>query len=229
MRMSYERYLHLVECVGHPHLSARSRLIGIRRICRHAVAQGTYWDTHYRGKIKAAAKGLPFTAAIHTGLIDTRESLRSDLRKLLCKMGQCLAEMDGYVRQTLTFEQVAEIFCVNRVHWVEARAYYDDQGLLGLLWVGKLEDSATFLPGADKAGFWLDTGPTAEAVSLYMTSWMAENSDKLPDPFAPGGPFYGVPTYTMQPDGSMKRNAPALVVHSSDGGKRVVERSGRPA
>ncbi|WP_212630690.1 hypothetical protein [Pseudomonas sp. KB-10] len=49
----------------------------------------------------------------------------------------------------------------------------------------------------------------------------------LKQAFAPGAPFYGVPSYTMQPDGSMKRNAPALVVHSSDGGQRIVERSGR--
>jgi len=45
----------------------------------------------------------------------------------------------------------------------------------------------------------------------------------LPDPFAPGGPLYGVATKQVHPDGSMTAKRPALVVHDASG-SRVVER-----
>lgn len=45
----------------------------------------------------------------------------------------------------------------------------------------------------------------------------------LPDPFAPGGPFYGVPVYYPQPDGTMARQSAPLTVHDAKG-SRVVKR-----
>jgi hypothetical protein len=67
-------------------------------------------------------------------------------------------------------------------------------------------------------------GPLSAVVMIYMTDWMAKNNDKLPDPFGPGGPFHGMPTHWTQPDGTMYRQAPALVVHGQDGSRKVVER-----
>lgn len=53
---------------------------------------------------------------------------------------------------------------------------------------------------------------------------MAENRAAMPNPFAPGGPLHGMPTYHLQPDGTLARKSASLTVHSSDGSSRVVER-----
>ncbi|MEZ1724429.1 hypothetical protein QVM05_33235, partial [Pseudomonas aeruginosa] len=68
------------------------------------------------------------------------------------------------------------------------------------------------------------TGPLTAAVQNMFQKFLLENPSVIPDPFAPGGPFYGAPRQEMAPDGTVQIRRPALTVHSLDGSTRTVER-----
>lgn len=224
MRMKKEHYSRLLNMSNVHGRTLRMDLILSRRVCRQVLAELDYFGGNYRAKIVKLKEGLPFTGRQLSDVEEAYRNFTESQREILRSIGSWLAKSPADIAKHLPFEDAAAIYAINRVHWHEAQPEYEENGLLGLLHVGKYEDSSIYLPKADKTGFFFDMGPTAEAVNHYMVKWMARNIDKLPDPFAPGGPFYGVPTYTLQPDGSMKRNAPTLVVHNSDGSTAVVSR-----
>ncbi|WP_296271764.1 hypothetical protein [Pseudomonas sp. UBA6323] len=224
MRMKTEHYQRLWDMSNVNGRTLRMDLILSRRVCREVLAELEHFGAPYRKKIAELSKGLPFTAA---RLADVQEAYRDfteNQRGILRSIGSWLAHSPRDMVKHLPFEEVAAIYAVNRVHWHEARPEYEEHGLMGLLHIGKYEDSSIYLAKADKTGFFFDMGPTCEAVNHHMVKWMAENIDKLPSPFEPGSPLYGVPTYTVQPDGSMQRNAPSLVVHNRDGSTAVIDR-----
>jgi len=222
--LSKANYRRLLDLAEQPNQSVRFQLIVARRICRQVIAERTILDREHVDAIKHLARGLPFTQAKHQRLVELRQELQSSCRKSLRAFGEFVARLN--VTDRMEFRHVADVLAINQVHREEAQGYFEEGGLLGILFTDRFEDSAVYRPLADKCGFWERMGPLSEAVMSYMIKWMAENREKLPDPFAPGGPLYGVPTYTMQADGCMVRNAPALTVHNPDGSSRVVDRAG---
>ncbi|MNG17146.1 hypothetical protein D3C84_1011110 [compost metagenome] len=118
---------------------------------------------------------------------------------------------------TLGFDAVCDLLNVNRVEREQARAE-GVADLAEMIFVRNLEDSASHR-GED----W-KRGPLFDACLAAMAEFMRRTPRHLrPDPFAPGGPLYGVLTMQVHPDDSMTTKRPALVVHDANG-SRVVER-----
>lgn len=202
-------------------LSFRTRLIVTRRLLREVLAQDEREKTILRMAIRQLKRKLPFTKS---KLIEAEQLLsdcRKANRKILTSYGQMLRDSHYAFEDDLGWEGICDVLCVNAVHRNEAGAH--DKGLFGITWIGgQFEDSSTHY-GSDVTG----GGPITRAIGAAMQDWMLNNMDKLPDPFAPGGPFYGLPLYTQQSDGTMVMNTPAVTVHSADGSKVVASKPGR--
>lgn len=202
-------------------LSFRTRLIVTRRILREVLAQDEREKTILRMAIRQMKRKLPFTKSKLVEVEQLLSDCRKANRKLLISYGQMLRDGHQAFEGDLGWEGLCDVLCVNPVHRDEAGEH--DRGLFGLTWIGgQFEDSSTHY-GSDVTG----GGPITRAVSAAMQEWMLKNMDKLPDPFAPGGPFYGLPLYTQQPDGAMVMNTPAVTVHSAAGSKVVASKPRR--
>nr|WP_315413939.1 hypothetical protein [uncultured Pseudomonas sp.] len=204
-------------------LSPRTRLIVMRRILREVLAQDLREKTILRMAIRQLKRNLPFSQS----KLAEVEKLLSDCRKanrdLLIDYGQILRDYRRELELAMTFEQLCEVLCVNPAHRQEVADI--EKGLFAITWIGgQFEDSATHYGKDGISG----AGPVTRAIGAAMQDFMIKNSHLLPDPFAPGGPFYGVPLYTQQQDGTMVMNTPAVTVHSATGSK-VVESKPRRA
>ncbi|MFJ2456416.1 hypothetical protein ACIOWK_32735 [Pseudomonas protegens] len=207
-------------------LSPRTHLIVIRRILREVLAQDEREKTILRMAIRQLKRKLPFTKS----KLAKVEKLLSDCHKanrdLLIDYGQFLRDYHRELELTMTFDQLCEVLCVNPVHRQEVADI--EKGLFAITWIGgQFEDSATHY-GKDGVS---SAGPVTRAIGAAMQDFMIKNSHLLPDPFAPGGPLYGIPTYSQMPDGSMVMNTPAVTVHSATGSKAVKSkprRTGKP-
>lgn len=227
MSLSYANFLRLKEALRQGHLSPACRLVGLRMASRHVI------EAHHRDKraldrkIEDAKRHLPFTARKVLNLMEVRDDLRRTYRQALIGLGKDILEMDGEARRRLTFDRVADALAINKVHRADARAFYQEYGLLGILFIDRFEESATYRPMLDRDGGWFALPPASDAVMAYFIEWMRMRrmAGGLSSPFAPGSPFHGASTYRRQPDGALARQLPALVVHDRDGGQQVVERA----
>lgn len=219
MRMKDQHFDTLIK-KAHENLSARTRLIVMRRALRHVAACDAEERLVIRMVIRRLKRQLPFSKSKLEAAEGLLEECRQHNRDLLVGMGRYLRDYHQLFESAMSFDELCDVLCVNPVHRQEAGK--DERGLFGITWIGgQFEDSSTHY------GKWgaYGEGPITRAIDTALTDWMIKNMDKLPDPFAPGGPFYGVPTYTQMPDGSMVRNTPTVTVHDADG-SRVVE--GKP-
>ncbi|MGC6801832.1 hypothetical protein ACP0J5_31175, partial [Pseudomonas aeruginosa] len=65
-----------------------------------------------------------------------------------------------------------------------------------------LEDSSNAFSGRREAD--LKDGPLFNCIIAEMLRFAEENPEALPDPFAPGGPLYGVPQTVIRNDGTIE-------------------------
>lgn len=226
--ISLKRYAQCVAIANDEGRDLRVRILALRMAMRVCSALGTM-----RGLEMAQARRMLRARRFTTHRLATLENayreFRDFLKESLEHSGRWLIA-SGPALEDLGFSTLCDLLSVNPVHRAQIKGQIDDHGdadtLIGyLLWDGGCyEDSAEHLSGRRKR--W-STGPLTRAKTAAFHRALLDHPHILKQAFAPGGPLYGVPSYTMQPDGSMKRNAPALVVHSSDGGQRIVERSGR--
>ena len=219
-----EAALHLVRLAMKPDASLRDRLtitrLVLRRVCacrsvihdqRHALRRQARLMRERGAFAQRRAKELEQQADSH-GAEDLDLS-----RPVLLAFGEALlSDSNGYMA-TLGFDAVCELLSVNRVEREQARA----EGVVDLaelIFVRNLEDSASHR-GED----W-KRGPLFDACLAAMAEYMRRTPRHLrPDPFALGGPLYGVPVHEIHPGSSMTTKRPALVVHDANG-SRVVER-----
>ena len=200
-------------------LSPRTRLIVSRRILRDVLAIDADEKAVLLLAIRRLKRNLPFSRSKLAEIEQLLSDCRKANRELLISYGQMLRGYHRELEAAMTFEQLCEVLCVNPAHRQEVADI--EKGLFAITWIGgQFEDSATHYGKDGVTG----AGPVTRAIGAAMQDWMLNNMDKLPDPFAPGGPFHGVPTYYQQPDGSMARKSASLVVHSPDGSSRVIER-----
>jgi hypothetical protein len=200
-------------------LTPRTRLIVMRRILREVLAQDDREKTILRMAIRAMKRRLPFTQARVTELEGLLDDCRKANRAVLIDYGQVLRDYHRELELSMTFDELCDVLGVNPVHRAEVAEI--EKGLFAITWIGgQFEDSSAYYGKDGLTG----AGPVTRAIGAAMQDFMINNIDKLPDPFAPGGPFHGVPTYHAQPDGTLARKSASLVVHSADGSSRVVER-----
>lgn len=220
MQMKPEHFDRLANLASRPDLPLQIYLIMARRVLRHIIAMDERECSQMRREIRAAKRSLPFTDNTIKCYEVACKAMHERNMDVLVAYGKYLRDHHKAFEHDLGWDVLCDVLGVNPVHRAEAGEHA--RGLFGITWVGGwFEDSAAHY-GDEMTG----RGPITRAIGVAMTEWMIENFDKLPDPFAPGGPFEGIPTYTQRPDGTMVRNKPTLTIHSPDGASRVVK--GKP-
>lgn len=217
MRMKPEHFDRLVELSCREGLPLRTYLIMMRRALRHVIAEDDRERLDASKGMRAFKRNLPWSQSAMDKYAEACRALQQHNHELIVMYGRYLRDSHLELEAEIGWDGLCDVLCVNPAHRAEAAEA--DKGLFGITWIGgQFEDSATHY-GSEDTG----KGPITRAISAAMTTWMINNMDKLPDPFAPGGPFYGVPTYHPQPDGSMARQSAPLVVHDTQG-SRIVTR-----
>ncbi|WP_313227686.1 hypothetical protein [Stutzerimonas chloritidismutans] len=216
--MKSEHFDRLVDLSCREGLPLRTYLVMMRRALRHVIAEDDRERQEQSRDIRAFKRNLPWSQSALDKYTEACRALQQHNRKLIVMYGRYLRDSHLALEQEIGWEGLCDVLCVNPVHRVEAAE--PEKSLLGITWIGgQFEDSATHY-GGNATG----KGPITRAIGAAVTDWVISNMDKLPDPFAPDSPFYGVPTYHQQPDGSMARQSAPLVVHDADG-SRVVTRA----
>ena len=231
MRMKPEHARRLVELSNRGNNSLLTSLIIARRFARHVRNEDSHDYEQYRTELAAAQAGLPFTASKVAELKKSREAKQESRNQSLLKIAGWLRMADSLLVKFYGFERICDLLCVNPVHRAEAKALVTEASgtITAIAFIAGLEDSASTASGRRKPD-WND-GPLFHAFHRQMMQIMLDNPDAMPDPFAPDGPFYGVPTYTQQPDGTMVMNTPTVTVHGASGSKVVrgkPRRAGKP-
>lgn len=128
-----------------------------------------------------------------------------------------LGDPEGHA-EALGFDAVCDLLNVSRVDRERARRE-GWRTLAELVAIHRLENSAE-RPGSRRG----EGSPLYQACQLALMEFIrTAPKGALPDPFAPGGPLYGVPVRVLNADGTVTMTRPALVVHDASG-SRVVER-----
>ncbi|WP_060538395.1 hypothetical protein [Pseudomonas sp. NBRC 111125] len=225
MRMKPEHARRLMELSNRGNVEPLISLIIARRAARHMCAEREHDHVYYAEQIKAASAGLPFTASKVKELEAQREARRKSRRNNFLVIADWLLRADDYLTIVHGLDTVLDVLSVNPVHRAEAAEYAAEaRGTLsGVAFVAGLEDSASTRSGRKQPDF--KNGPLFNACMRQFEQILIDKPGFLPDPFAPGGPFYGIPTYTQMPDGTMARNAPTVTVHDSAGSHVV---TGKP-
>lgn len=215
--MKPEHARRLAELANRGNVEPLVSLIIARRFARHLSAQREHDYAWFGKRIKDAKAGLPFTAAKVQALEADRKARRDTLRKNLLTIADWLYRADEYLVEYHGLDAVLDVLAVNDVHRQEALEYADKAGtvLSGIAFVAGLEDSASVRSGRRQPDF--KDGPLFNAYMKQLEQMMIDKPGALPDPFAPDGPLYGIPTYTQQSDGSMTRNTPTVTVHDANG------------
>ncbi|WP_395599584.1 hypothetical protein AB4P95_20270 [Pseudomonas sp. A1437] len=224
MQMKPEHSLRLNQLLDLPHLTMRSQLILARRLARNAHTERNLTRAFFREEVAKAKAGLPFTKDRLAKVKAVRDEARESYRAGLMEIGSWLYENDAALTKQYGFDGICDLLEVNPVHRADVVKYADDMGraISAIAFVSGLEESASQQSGRRPADS--KEGPLFFVFLEMMMKAMVENRAAMPDPFAPGGPFHGVPSYHLQPDGTMARKSASLVVHSPDGTSRVIER-----
>lgn len=224
MRMKSEHARQMLELLALPHLSLRSQLILMRRYARHLNTERSLTRAFFRDELKKAEAGLPFTKRQVKAIKEVQSKASDSYKTVAVGLGTWLYQNDKGLTSKYGFDGICDVLEVNRVHRAEALEYAEDRGraISAIAFISGVEDSASSQSGRRPADS--KDGPLFHVFLTMMMKAMVENRAAMPDPFAPGGPFHGMPTYYAQPDGTMARKSASLVVHSPDGSSRVVER-----
>jgi hypothetical protein len=153
----------------------------------------------------------------------TLKELLALTREAQQKLGRIVIDMAQRIDAETTMEQRLEILNCNPAD--RADLPEPNIGLVELVGVYCVEDSAAH------RGDEFNDRPLHAAVNAEIHRVMfdtpegrAASKPIFDAAFAPGGIFHGLSTYYRQPDGTMKRKAPSLVLHDA-AGSRVIERT----
>lgn len=218
--MKPEHLNRLAELFLMQHLKPRTLLLVARRLSRQADLRQPL--NAYNEAKKALEADHSFQARLMLkdweawwkGVRTSTEETRRALGKWLMGAESLRLFSD------LSYSDLCDCLGINPVHRVDLDpAPKPGRRLWDLCFVHGLEDSAASMSGRRQSDS--KDGPLFHCLLTIMI----DNMDKMPDPFAPGGPFYGVPTRRLYQDGTQTIQRPALVVHSNDGSSRTIERA----
>ncbi|HBP1809257.1 hypothetical protein K9P43_19840 [Pseudomonas aeruginosa] len=222
MLMTYENLERLLNIWDKPDLSALTRLLVARRMARQYQLGWEADRTSADRKIKEARKGLPFTRARLEQAKEFRKTSSGYHEKAQATLGAWLLQAERWIEREIGVDRICDALGVNPVHRAAIQGGKPGQMLNHIAFVEGLEDSSSAFSGRREAD--LKDGPLFNCIIAEMLRFAEDNPEALPDPFAPGGPFYGVPRQEMAPNGTVQIRRPALTVHSQDGSIRTVER-----
>lgn len=208
-----------------PNTTPRTRLLIARRVCRALCAkrQSIYDERQIlRRQAVALRRFLPFTKDAVETLEQQATNHRDDelagIRRCLVLYGQLIVSDPDNTAAALGFDGLCDALNINPTHREQA-LHEGGSSVYGLALIAQAEDSAE--RGGRRRG---DDGPLSEACQAALFTFIrTAPGGLLPDPLAPGGPFYGAPVRVLNQDGSVSIKRPDLVVHDA-GGRRVVRR-----
>jgi hypothetical protein len=207
-----------------PAITRRTRLLIVRRICRWLSSQRQSIRDERRILLRSAAllrSGLPFTQAAIERLEQQAGEHRATeleaIRRALVEYGILIIGDRAGMVADVDFDGLCDLLNVNTVEREQARRD-GHTSLEELAFLSALEDSA------ERRGQDWNDAPLFNACHAALGEFIRTAAPgTLPDPFAPGGPFYGLPVQHHHPDGTVTTKRPDLVVHDARG-SRVVKR-----
>jgi len=155
--------------------------------------------------------------------IEAMTALQRTYRDSERQLGRVIIDLAPMFDAATTMEQRLEVLNCNPAD--RAALTESDVSLVELISVHCVEDSAAHR--ADEFNIRpLHSAVWAEIIrSMHDTpEGRAVSSKLMDDALAPGGLLYGVRTGHLQPDGTLKLQSPALVLHDASG-SRVIERT----
>ncbi|AVK05142.1 TPA: hypothetical protein ACTL7P_003307 [Pseudomonas aeruginosa] len=222
MLMTYENLERLLNIWDKPDLSALTRLLVARRMARQYQLGWEADRTSADRKIKEARKGLPFTRARLEQAKEFRKTSSGYHEKAQATLGAWLLQAERWIEREIGVDRICDALGVNPVHRAAIQGGKPGQMLNHIAFVEGLEDSSSAFSGRREAD--LKDGPLFNCIIAEMLRFVEENPEALPDPFAPGGPLYGVPQTVIRNDGTIETRRAALTLHCRDGSMRVIER-----
>lgn len=222
----YLNQASVVEAKRNPFASARAAstwLIDRRqsaRVIQHAI--GRLYDMQYLGNralAKLKAEGNPFNGprmAAEQSHLDTIRPHIKHLRAMLTNLGHDLHAVAPFVDAMTSLVERCDLLNVNEV---DRSTLTEESGIIEIAFGHGLENSATYRGDPMKRSALFDACH-AHFCHLLTDPTHKSFQDKLHDmTFGPNGPFFGVPTYTLMPDGSFKRRPPQLAIHDENGAR----------
>jgi hypothetical protein len=155
--------------------------------------------------------------------VTTLKELLIMVRKAEERLGRIVIDMAPRIDAETTMAQRLEILNCNLAD--RSKLDESDIGLVDLIGVYCVEDSAAHR-GDEFNDRPLHGAVNAEIIRVMFRTPEGRAASKpiFDAAFEPGGILHGVSTYYRQPDGTMKRKAPSLVLHDA-AGSRVIERT----
>lgn len=221
MRMKPEHYQRLYAISRLPHLTLRSQLIVARRLARQALADRQMTRALFRDAVQTAEAGLPFTQRRLEAVKRVQKESRGTYSAGFVELGGWLYQMDETLTLRYGFDGICDLLEVNPAHRPEVLEYAEDtkRAIAAAAFIAGREDSASSQSGRRPADW--KRGPFFEVFLVMTMDMVRRRPDAMPDPTAPGGPLYGITTYTRMADGTMARNAPTVTVHDAQGSRVV--------
>ncbi|MBA6066373.1 hypothetical protein [Pseudomonas mosselii] len=182
-----------------PNLSRKTMLILTQRVVRNGLAKLQQIRDERRVFRREAAKLKAYQVAQHQAdiLLEKSKSHREDDHKTtkqgLIGLGYHLVKDTDNSYDAIGFDCLCDLLSINPVH--RPAIQNDERGLAGLIYVARLENSAS-----PQSEGWGEGGPLFEACFMAMVDWIktAPEGD-LPDLFGPGSPFAGVEVVQVNP------------------------------
>lgn len=187
-------------------------LARVRKTAKMASeCKDTFWGRYRTAKRKIEilqATKSPFIKRQVEALEQEAKEAHSsykDLKALLIDVGELLVKCSHLIDGSTTLEQRCQLLNVNVA---DRGGLTEDAGIIELIYAHSVENSAENR-GKEKC-----SGPLRAAVLEFIRHQLIHNEEfkdmahnKL---FGTGGMFEFVPSYSQQPDGTMKRNLPKL-------------------
>ena len=177
-------------------------------------------------RIAGHSKASPFDRQRLKQANDDVAALRDHLQSIYRaeeKLGRIIIELAPHIDAVTTMQQRLELLNCNPAD--RDRLDESDIGLVDLIAVYCVEDSAAHRRDEfNDRPLHVAVNAKIHRVMFRTPEGRAASKPLMDAAFAPGGLLHAVPIYHRQPDGTMKRQAPALVLHDA-AGSRVIERT----
>ncbi|MEQ7921163.1 hypothetical protein ABQX22_18340 [Xanthomonas sp. WHRI 1810A] len=178
-----------------PNLPPRALFILIQRCVRISLRhRALIWDERrvFRREAAKLKAYLPFAQLQMDKLIEKAKTHRAaemeGIKQGLVGFGFSLIKDSDRAFETIGFEGICDLLSINPVHRLDALTC-EEQSLAGLIYVGRLENSA-----GPKSEGWGEGGPLFEACFMAMMEWIQTAPEEdLPGLFGPHSPFAASP------------------------------------
>jgi len=179
-----------------------------------------------KSKLLEQSRFNTWRANVQQDAIDWWKSRLRPIEDLQQKLGRALIDIGAELDEALDFDGLCELLVVNTAERreIENNTFTDKRDFMTVASVFGFDNSATYRCKYSKGDpvYWAINEEIMRV--MFDTPEGKVASDKMwQELFKPGGMFHGMPTYYMQPDGSVLRKSADLTIHDENG-SHIVER-----